>query len=71
MTRPILRDRGADTAGHHTRWSTTWSSIRIPSITGSEERAAAWVADVLGEIGMRVEVVRVIPPPSGRSRVAG
>ena len=47
--------------------------IRIPSITGSEERVAAWVADVLGEIGMRVEVVRADPSairadPRGRVR---
>jgi acetylornithine deacetylase len=32
--------------------------VRIPSITGSEERVAAWAADTLGEIGMRVELVR-------------
>ncbi|MEX2183865.1 MAG: ArgE/DapE family deacylase [Chloroflexota bacterium] len=32
--------------------------IRIPSITGSEEAVAAWAADALRELGMRVEVVR-------------
>ncbi len=32
--------------------------VRIPSITGSEEAVAAWAADALGELGMRVEVVR-------------
>jgi len=35
--------------------------IRIPSITGSEERVAAWAADALGELGMSVEVVRPDP----------
>lgn len=31
--------------------------IRIPSITGSEERVATWAADALRAIGMTVEVV--------------
>lgn len=35
--------------------------IRIPSITGSEERVAAWAADALRAIGMTVEVVRPDP----------
>lgn len=32
--------------------------ITIPSITGSEERVAAWAAEALRGLGMRVEVVR-------------
>jgi acetylornithine deacetylase len=32
--------------------------IRLPSITGSEEDVAAWAAEALRELGMRVEVVR-------------
>lgn len=32
--------------------------IRIPSITGSEETAAAWAADALRDLGMTVETVR-------------
>jgi acetylornithine deacetylase len=32
--------------------------IRIPSITGSEEAIAAWAADALRELGMRVELVQ-------------
>jgi acetylornithine deacetylase len=35
--------------------------VRIPSITGSEERVAAWSADALAELGMSVEVVRPDP----------
>ncbi len=35
--------------------------VRIPSITGSEERVAAWAAAALGELGMRVQVVRPDP----------
>jgi acetylornithine deacetylase len=35
--------------------------VRIPSITGSEERVAAWAADALREVGMRVEVIRADP----------
>jgi len=35
--------------------------VRIPSITGSEERVAAWAADALRDVGMRVEVVRADP----------
>lgn len=33
------------------------SLVRIPSITGSEEAVAAWAADALRELGLRVEVV--------------
>ncbi|MFP5342667.1 MAG: ArgE/DapE family deacylase [Candidatus Limnocylindria bacterium] len=32
--------------------------IRIPSITGSEERVAAWAAEALRDLGMTVEIVR-------------
>jgi acetylornithine deacetylase len=32
--------------------------IRIPSITGSEERVAAWAADALAQLGLSVEVVQ-------------
>jgi acetylornithine deacetylase len=35
--------------------------VRIASITGSEERVAAWAADTLREVGMRVEVIRADP----------
>jgi acetylornithine deacetylase len=35
--------------------------IRIPSITGSEERVAAWSAEALRDAGMRVEVLRPEP----------
>lgn len=35
--------------------------IRIPSITGSEERVAAWAAEALAELGMSVDVVRPDP----------
>jgi acetylornithine deacetylase len=35
--------------------------VRIPSITGSEERVTAWAADALGDVGMRVEVVQADP----------
>ena len=35
--------------------------VRIPSITGSEERVAAWCAAALRELGMQVEVVRPDP----------
>jgi len=35
--------------------------VRVPSITGSEERVAAWAADALRDVGMRVEVVRADP----------
>lgn len=35
--------------------------IRIPSITGSEERVAAWAAEALAELGLSVEVVRPEP----------
>jgi acetylornithine deacetylase len=35
--------------------------VRIPSITGSEERVAAWAADALAELGLSVEVVRPDP----------
>ncbi len=35
--------------------------VRIPSITGSEERVAAWAADALRELGMQVEVVQADP----------
>ncbi len=35
--------------------------VRIPSITGSEEAAAAWAAEALREIGLAVEVVAADP----------
>ncbi len=35
--------------------------VRIPSITGSEEAVAAWAADALRSLGLRVEVVRADP----------
>jgi acetylornithine deacetylase len=35
--------------------------IRIPSITGSEERVVAWAADALAELGLSVEVIRPDP----------
>jgi acetylornithine deacetylase len=35
--------------------------VRIPSITGSEERVAAWAADALRDVGLQVEVVRPDP----------
>ncbi len=35
--------------------------VRIPSITGSEERVAAWAADALAELGLAVEVVQPDP----------
>ena len=35
--------------------------VRIPSITGSEERVAQWAADALRAIGLRVEVVHADP----------
>jgi acetylornithine deacetylase len=35
--------------------------IGIPSITGSEERVAAWAADALAKLGLSVEVVRPDP----------
>jgi acetylornithine deacetylase len=35
--------------------------VRIPSITGSEERVAAWAADALRELGMQVEVIGADP----------
>jgi acetylornithine deacetylase len=35
--------------------------VRIPSVTGSEERVAAWAADALRDVGMRVEIVRADP----------
>jgi acetylornithine deacetylase len=35
--------------------------VRIPSITGSEEAAAAWAATALREIGLAVEVVAADP----------
>ncbi len=34
------------------------SLIRIPSITGSEERVAVWAADALRALGMQVEIVQ-------------
>jgi acetylornithine deacetylase len=35
--------------------------VRIPSITGSEERVAAWAADALRDLGLRVEMVQADP----------
>jgi acetylornithine deacetylase len=35
--------------------------VRIPSVTGSEEAVAAWAAEALGGLGLRVEVVRPDP----------
>ena len=35
--------------------------VRLPSITGSEEAVAAWAADALRDLGMRVEVVSPSP----------
>ena len=35
--------------------------VRIPSITGSEEAAAAWAAEALRELGLAVEVVTPSP----------
>ena len=35
--------------------------VRIPSITGSEERVATWAAEALAELGLAVEVVRPDP----------
>jgi acetylornithine deacetylase len=35
--------------------------VRIPSITGSEERVAAWAADALRDAGMLVEAVEADP----------
>jgi acetylornithine deacetylase len=35
--------------------------VRIPSITGSEERVAAWAADALRELGLDVELVAPDP----------
>lgn len=32
--------------------------VRIPSVTGSEERVASWAADALRGLGMAVEIVR-------------
>jgi acetylornithine deacetylase len=37
--------------------------VRIPSITGSEERVAEWAADAVRELGLDVEVVT--PDPAG------
>ncbi len=37
--------------------------VRIPSITGSEERVAEWAADALRELGLDVELVT--PDPAG------
>ncbi len=34
------------------------SMIRIPSVTGSEERVAVWAADALRALGMEVEIVQ-------------
>ena len=40
-----------------TGWSrTSRRSIRIPSITGSEEAVAAWAADALRDLGLTVEI---------------
>ncbi|CAN5582155.1 ArgE/DapE family deacylase [soil metagenome] len=51
MTERVVVDEGRLVADLRTL-------IRIPSITGSEEAVAAWAADALRELGMRVEVVR-------------
>jgi acetylornithine deacetylase len=37
------------------------SLVRIPSITGSEEAVAAWAAEALRDVGLRVEIVSPDP----------